>query len=495
MTTARAIPDLRRLFGRGFVYSATDATTALVALVVVPIYTRHLSPADYGVYGTLAAARQFLAPVIGLGLVSALRSMYHTGDEQERPRVLPTVLNAALIWSFAISLLVSLVTAAYFATSGAHLPYMTHFLLTVWTVFALGFYFVPLTIFVLDHRPGRYAAYNIVTSVGVLLANIFFVVVLDLGLVGALVANLVAGLFGMAMVAVAVRRRYEPIIDRAQLRVALRIALPTLPHVLASSAWRFSDRLFLTALGTLSEAGIYTLAAMIATVIPLGLGGLSTAFNAEFYRRTATDDPTFPDYWSRLVTVYWVVTASAWLAFALLADQLVDLIGTSAYRDAADVLPLLAVGHSVMALGWVFAPGVERARRTSAYAKATLPSLVLNALLNVLLIPVWGATGAALAFTVTSMAQVALFGRYSLRAYAFPLDQRGMGATALLAGALFAAGRIADSGLDGAVSLALDVLLLAAFPFLLVVTRVVAVRDIRALLVRRAAAAAPDDAE
>lgn len=471
--------ELRGLIGRGFVYSASDAATAAVSLVVVPILARHLSTADFGVYGFLSGARLILAPLLGLGLVSSLRTLYHLGDERERALVIPTIVNAALAYSFTATTVISVGGAIFLTAHGDELPYTTHFVLTAWTVFGMSFYFLPLTIFALDHKPKRYAAFSLAVAGSNLVANIVLVVVFDQGLIGALWANLTSAMVGLGLAGAVVRRRYRRVIDRGQLRTALRIALPTLPYTLLSPAWRFSDRVFLTTLTTLSQAGVYTLAASIASAIPLGLGGISTAFNAEFYRRTGDGDPTFPGHWSRLFTVYVATAGTAWLAFANLAPQLVRAVGGDAYAAASDVLAVLAMGHALLAVVFHFAPGVERAQRTWAYVIATIPAFVLNIGLNAALVSRFGARGAAVAFAAASSVQLLIFARLSIRAFSFPLGTRELAVVVALAPALYTACSLGVTGVGDTFEVPIRIGTIAAYPILLVVFGVLPFDDAR----------------
>ena len=72
---------LRRLASTGAAYTAASIISKLIAVALLPVYTRFLSPADYGAAEVMFAAVVAISIVIRLGVVEALLRFYYKTDE------------------------------------------------------------------------------------------------------------------------------------------------------------------------------------------------------------------------------------------------------------------------------------------------------------------------------------------------------------------------------------------------------------------------------
>ncbi len=67
---------LRRLATTGAAYTAASIISKLIAVALLPLYTRYLSPADYGAAEVMFSAVVAVSIVIRLGVVEALLRFY-----------------------------------------------------------------------------------------------------------------------------------------------------------------------------------------------------------------------------------------------------------------------------------------------------------------------------------------------------------------------------------------------------------------------------------
>ena len=72
---------LRRLATTGAAYTASSVISKLIAVALLPLYTRYLTPADYGAAEVLFATVIAASIVIRLGLIEALLRFYYLADE------------------------------------------------------------------------------------------------------------------------------------------------------------------------------------------------------------------------------------------------------------------------------------------------------------------------------------------------------------------------------------------------------------------------------
>ena len=97
---------LRRLATTGAAYTAASIFSKLIAVALLPLYTRYLSTDDYGVAEVMFAAVVSISIVVRLGLIEALLRFYYKEDE-DPARVVSSTF-AGLFWFSTIGALVAL---------------------------------------------------------------------------------------------------------------------------------------------------------------------------------------------------------------------------------------------------------------------------------------------------------------------------------------------------------------------------------------------------
>src|ERR1700742_4522546 len=91
---------LRKLLRAGAAYQLADAVAKVLALALLPVYTRHLSRADYGTAELLLTTIILVSIILRLGLGEAfVRFHYLDADPDRRRRVAPTATGTP----FAVS--------------------------------------------------------------------------------------------------------------------------------------------------------------------------------------------------------------------------------------------------------------------------------------------------------------------------------------------------------------------------------------------------------
>ena len=87
---------LRRLATTGAAYTAASIFSKLIAVALLPLYTRYLTPADYGAAEVMFAAVVSASIVVRLGLIEALLRFYYKDDE-DPDRVVTSTFAGALL--------------------------------------------------------------------------------------------------------------------------------------------------------------------------------------------------------------------------------------------------------------------------------------------------------------------------------------------------------------------------------------------------------------
>jgi O-antigen/teichoic acid export membrane protein len=184
--------------------------------------------------------------------------------------------------------------------------------------------------------------------------------------------------------------RYE---NRAWNRTALAMSSTTAFAVVLQ---RFDLILVGIVLGA-TDAGVYGAAVRAAIVMSLGLGAMNVAFAPIISRLHALDDPErLRRGVTRSTRLIFVVTLIAGIAMIGAATPLLGLIG-SQFSEGADALRILCLAWVVNAAAASNTLLLMMTRYERAAAIITAIAVGVNIVLNLILIPLWGIIGAAVA--------------------------------------------------------------------------------------------------
>src|SRR5919206_4464400 len=78
------LDGLKGLFRHSAIYGLGSIVARILGVLLLPLYTRYLSPGDYGLIETLVALSAVLAALVAQGMKSAFFRFYFDSDEEAR---------------------------------------------------------------------------------------------------------------------------------------------------------------------------------------------------------------------------------------------------------------------------------------------------------------------------------------------------------------------------------------------------------------------------
>lgn len=464
--------QLKSLVGQSATYGLGDLLTKAVAFLLIPVYTRYLSAADYGILGIASTITAVLGIVYPLGLhAAAMRFYYDAPDEASRRDILGTMALAVLLIgvAFAAILTATPLGAALFRTVVNDIPFEPYIVILAWTAFFTSASAVPLVIFRVQERPRRYVAYTaggfLLTTAGI----VYFVVGRGAGALGALRGGLIAaGLMAVLYVAETFRRSHLTL-RRDWLKKGLVYALPIVPHLIAHWALTLSDRSVLNQFVPLDRVGIYTLGYQMSIALALVSQALNNAWMPFFYRLAGEGDAQ--PRLARFFTYYLGIMTLTALGLALLGGDVILVIANPEYSEAARLVPIITLAYLAQSFYYpaVFALFYEQ--KTRYLPLITGSAAVLNVAMNMALVPRWGINAAAWNKVIAYLVLAAATYAAGQRVYPVAWERSRLGKMLAVAFGLFAVSALLLPLVGLWPRIGLRLALLAAFPVLLWVAR------------------------
>jgi O-antigen/teichoic acid export membrane protein len=450
---------LRRLATTGAAYTAASVISKLIAVALLPLYTRYLTIEDYGAAEVMFAGVVTASIVVRLGLIEALLRFYYKDGED--PAAVVSSSFAALFWLSTLAALAALPFAGPISDALLKEPAPDLARIAIGGLWVLTMFEYLLTLFRLEERARAFfttTILNVLTTIGL---TVVLVVGRGEGARGLLLGSYASGaVFVLGLIFVH-RHRLSLLFDRALLRRLMRFGLPTMPAELSLYLLNFVDRIIIVRYAGLGEAGLYSLAVKFAQGVNVLVRGFQLAWPPLAY--SIRDDDQARRAYAAVVT--WFVTGCAFVVIAmwLFSRWIVRALAAPEFFPSYEAVGLISTGVTLYALYMVLVVILGRTGRTEFNFPATIGALVANVALNLALVPPLGIVGAGLALVASYVVVVVLMYAFTQRLFPVPYEWSRLGRVVLVSAALVAFGELVLPS-SGAVGLLGRGVVWVAFP-------------------------------
>ena len=422
------------------------------SIISLPLLVNLMTPDAYGAAIVSASIVGLLAPVVGLGLPSAVMRVFFGGDdkptttrsadspEAKGPTIAARTLASATV---AATLIVSIAAIGVYA---------------LWLVFDQSFEIAPAPLIAIatiatvthtgcatllraEHRATAYVTTVLLAGVGGQIGAVVSVVgfepTVEAYLVGFAAGNTLAAVYGAART-YAYAHGLLPLHD---LKEILPYSLPFVTHGVAWFALAMGDRLVIGAIDGPGSVAVYHVAYTIGSLGVLAITALGNAWMPLVY---GAEDRLREEIQAEAGRTLQVLGIAIAILLSMLGPPLISTFAPKSYSTSS--VPVVISLTAATTLFWI---AWSKANQTLLWHKATTPlawitplAVIINLGLVVVLLPIVGISGAAVA---TLIAYAFLAHAASLRAAPFRTQRfsrkvetltAGVGSLALLVGAV-----------------------------------------------------------
>ena len=425
---APVVSALKRLLSHAAVYGSADVFTNVVNFLLVPVYTRYLSPTDYGTLAILFLFSTVAKIVFRLGLDQGfLRVYYDLEDEGARRRFSFTMASFSLVVGallfLGMFLAVPLLAQGLLGDRGALSRRLV--LLAAADVYIGTFFFVPLSILRIQNRPGLFSVLS-ASRQGINTVLKVVLVVRGFGVAGVLTSDVLAtSLLCLALLPITLGNA-RPGLERGALREALAFGLPKVPHGFMIQIQNFADRKILDVYATRDAVGVYSMAYTFGMSVKFALSAFEPAWQPFVFSQIRKEGA--PLLISRVVTYAWAAFVTAGLLVSVFGSELLILMAKKqAFWAGASIVPVVALAYVLHGAFMLTSLGIAIAKKARYYPAVTFLSASTNLLMDFALIPRYGMAGAAWATVACYLVMAAIGYHLSRSLYPIPFEWGRMG--------------------------------------------------------------------
>jgi O-antigen/teichoic acid export membrane protein len=385
------------------IYAVGTLLSKAVAFVMLPVYTRYLTPGDYGVMELIGMTLDIIAMIAGAGMAAGIFRYFHKAEtEAERNAVVSTamqMLAASYLGVAAIAFAWSGTLSRVVFGNAVYGPLVR---IGAETLAFQSLMMVSLAYIRVQHRSVGFVFANLSKLVLALSLNIYFVVFLGMGVRGVLLSTLIStAAVGLVLTGLVVREVGFAWSMQAG-RNLFRYGVPLIGTQFATFIATFGDRYFLEHASNVAAVGIYTLAYQFGFMLsalgytPLEMVWIPARFSIA--KRVDRDD-----MFARTFVYLNVWFLSVAVGITLFIGDVLHVMTTPAFYSAAVLVPIILVAYVFQGWATIQDIGIHEAERTEFITVANWLSAATAVIGYVVLIPRYFALGAAIA-TVAAFA-------------------------------------------------------------------------------------------
>ena len=471
---------LKRLLSTGAAYQAADILAKCIAVITLPLYTRHVSTAGYGAYNSLLTAVILSSIFVRVGVGEAFVRFYFTDQDTARRDRLARTAIATVAWSTTACALLALAFSGPISELllGHHDPLLLDCaILGLWAFTNLEMVYAQLRV---DERARTYMYASMSNVVMTVIFTVALVIFAGEGPRGLLLGNFGASALVVLGMWWVLRRRFSLRIRWKDLAAMLRFGLPTVPADASVYALQVADRFYLLRGYSASAAGVYSIGLQLATVVFVAVRGFQYAWPPLAY--SIESDVQASRLYSLVSTYYALATGIVVCGVALLGRWLVRLLAAPAYFGAYRALPWLALGWALYGLYPVLLVIAGRAGVTTRNFPAALAGLGANIVLLLVLVPKsglgLGIAGAGIALCGAYLVMLTVMYLLTRSLFAVGFEWLRLGLLCLILAGVAVSGELLLPT-HGFAGLVLRALWLTLVPALLLLSRFFSAQEIR----------------
>ena len=430
--------NIRKFVKSSGAYALSSLASPLISLVLAPFLTRNLSHADYGALAVLNTAIALMAGVTQLGLGSAFFRSYNYDYESkvDRSGVLSTVVILLTLISIPVTITIAIAAPLLAPILLGNLSYIEPIRWASLVVLLQNF---TIPAFAWLRAEGRALTFSMLSISNLLItlgATIVLLGVMHMGIAGSLIAT------GMGY-SVVIVIMLPLILIRAGIHLRIDIArgllsfgLPNVTNFVSVWILQLSDRYLLSHLGSLSQTASYAVAYSLGGVLSaVVIAPFTLAWPTTMYSIAKKDNA--PQHFQLVFRWFSMVLLFAAFGLSFVSTVMLDLLFPPTYLSAAPIIPIIAASIMFFGVYNIFTTGVSIRRKTWFAVAFTTTSALINIVLNLVLIPLYGSIGAALS-TLIAYAILALMAYIvNQRLYPIPFEIGRFAIALLIGGVLY----------------------------------------------------------
>jgi O-antigen/teichoic acid export membrane protein len=412
--------DIRSLVKHSGIYSLGNILSRSIGIILIPVYTAALSIEQFGIYAIFEAIIFFSESILHFGLPNALFKWLNNSNFKNREK---NILFTTLLFMVFISLVIILITFllqdfihTYFTIGYElqHCLFVSSLIIGAKLISKASLSYI---------RFKEKSVFFIIVNIGhffiQLLLTIYFVLYINLGVLGILLGILCGEIFAILLQFPYWLKNICLVFEYKEIYKMFKFGFPLAFSDISARILLIGDRFILGYFLNMGIVGIYSLGYKFANLLYTIIG---QAFNNSYipFAWKKLSDSDAKRFYSVSLTYFTYTMFWTGLFIAIYAKGIIHLFAKDpSYWDAYKIIPIIILAKAIRSQFIILRMGFQFTNRTRIVAYIVSLCTILHLSLNFILIPAFSMMGAAYA-TFIAFTCIPVIGYYYSQKY-FPV--------------------------------------------------------------------------
>ncbi len=373
--------------------SISNFTTKLLTFLLVPLYSRTLSQAEYGSIDIIQTTINLLAPILTLCISEAV-IRFTLEESNNMSEILVVGLKMAIrgivlfIGLGIIGMLLG-ISKTYIILAIAY--FGVYVVSDIFNQFLKGCNQIVTLV--------KVSISNIVI---IILFNIIFLVWLKIGIIGYFVSNIIAYLGTISYICIKIDVKKYIITGKKEKELERSMKKYSTPMIFNSIAWWInsaSDKYLVLWICGVAQNGVYSMSYKIPTILMVVQNIFAQAWQISAIKEYEKKGKE--EFFSIIYGIYNLTMVLGTAILIIFTKILAGFLYGSEFFEAWKYVPALLVSVIFGALSGFIGTIFSATKDSRAYAQTTVIGAISNIILNIILIPILGVMGAAISTAIS----------------------------------------------------------------------------------------------
>ena len=414
---------MNKLIKNTSLYTLGNIIPQIAGFILLPLYTKYLSPTAYGIVNSLQVLTGLLAVFFTLAVDRAVYRLYFDHKTEKSKKDYLGTITISLFFISTIILILIFLFKNPIGQIYKSIQFYPYYLYAILTAFFAVYSIIPKIYFQLNGKAGMF----IMLSIGQFLLNtgftIWYVIEKNQGAEGMLKAGMIANICITPLVAYISYKTINFSFKIDLLKDSLGFSIPMIPALLTSWILNISDRIFIERYFTLADVGVYSLGYKIAGLVSLFTAAFNQAFAPVFYKLANSEDQiNAKKQLYKYSNTYILVILLISFFIAFFSKEVILLMFNIKFQEAYKIIPIITLAFLISQISGLFNLMIYQKKKVILLTFVGLISAGVNILLNFILIPVFGSYGAAYSTLISFFVMFLVSWKFATGCYYIPFD-------------------------------------------------------------------------
>ena len=374
-------------------FAISSFGSKILSFLLVPLYTNILTTSEYGIADVITTTGTLIMYICTLDVADGI--LRYVIDRRDKKEEIFSFGTRVLLYGSLLSLL----TLAVIWQLGIFNWPVGYYISTFLYFFFNATYDILSKYLRAIEKVRDVAIAGLISSAGVIVGNILFLLVFRIGMYGYLIALIMGPLLGTLYSIIRSGLRPSSFVqctcEKTKQKEILCYCIPMIFNNLELWINAFLDKNFVTAICGSAENGVYAVASKIPTILATCYTIFSQAWTLSAIKEFDREDSD--GFFSKTYGLFNAAMCIVCSGIILFNIPLARFLYAKEFFVAWQYSSVLLVSVMFNSLTSFQGGLFSAAKENKTLASTTILSAVVNTVLNAIFIPVWGALGAAMA--------------------------------------------------------------------------------------------------